>query len=267
MERDSMRDDALIPISEIFASPQGEGVFSGQMQVFVRTAGCTVGKPYPKERYEKLPHCEFKCEGGDPDIGHGPKCKYAKSTHALPIYTEKCTFADGREFACDTDYRVKERHSIRQLLAEIKSFHVNDVCFTGGEPLMHQYKLAKVMTELKNSGHIVHLETSGTIQMDESLDAFWVTVSPKLNVLESMLNRANELKILIDERFSVRGLPFDLIRIASTKPVFIQPVNYEHTVNSKNLRACLELQQEFPVLRLSLQLHKVLSHYVGERIL
>src|SRR4051812_2738266 len=94
------------PISEIFTSPQGEGLYTGMMMTFIRLAGCSVGRPYPKEKYVVLPHCEFKCIGGDPDMGHGPNCAYAKSTHVLPIYTEQCTLYDGRTFACDTDYRV-----------------------------------------------------------------------------------------------------------------------------------------------------------------
>jgi len=249
--------EVQIPISEIFASPQGEGVFCGQMQIFVRTAGCTVGKPFPKEMYET----KFK------DVGPGLRDTVVQHP-MFPIYTEKCTFADGRTFACDTDYTSKMKLSQSDILSEIEKFEINDVCFTGGEPLMHQRNLKKVMRWLKSAGYVIHLETSGTIQMDDDLDAFWVTVSPKMGVLESMLVRANEIKILVDEYLDIKlNFPFDLLHYASLKPVFLQPVNFEHSINPQNLKRCLDIQKEHPSLRVSLQLHKVLSHYVGERIL
>lgn len=33
-----------LPIAEIFTSPQGEGLYTGQLMTFIRTVGCSVGK-------------------------------------------------------------------------------------------------------------------------------------------------------------------------------------------------------------------------------
>src|SRR5271155_1867576 len=103
--------EKLYPIAEIFTSPQGEGQYCGTMMTFIRLAGCSVGKPFPKDRYYREQ---------DP----------------LPIYTEMCTLYDGRTFECDTDYRVKERLEVSQILDRIPA-EVDHVCISGGEPFIH----------------------------------------------------------------------------------------------------------------------------------
>ena len=126
------------PIAETFVSPQGEGLDSGRLMFFIRTAGCNVGKRYPKEMYEQ------KLWGQE----------------VLPIYTNECTTFDGRKFACDTDYRCHQKLTVDQLL-ELKPPEVKCICLTGGEPFMHDLEpliLAAIDTYTE-----VHIETSGTI--------------------------------------------------------------------------------------------------------
>lgn len=223
------------PVSETFTSPQGEGVYTGVMMHFIRLAGCSVGRPYPKSLYQG--------QGG-----------------ILPVYTEQCTTWDGRTFPCDTDYRTKRRASELTLVAEIPA-KVTHVCITGGEPLIHS--LEPLMRAIIESGRWVHLETSGTKPLVFDAEKLWVTVSPKYGVLDTMLARANELKILVDENFKWERLP----AMIKTHPrLYIQPINFEHNVKNANLKLCMEIQQENPNVRLSLQLHKVLSDYLGETV-
>jgi 7-carboxy-7-deazaguanine synthase len=229
------------PIAEVFTSPQGEGCYAGQMQTFIRLAGCTVGKPYPKQ---------------------------VRDRKGLPIYTEKCTLYDGREFACDTDYRRHEKLTSSAILERIPS-GVDHVCITGGEPLMHDLSL--LITHLHGIGRTVHIETSGTIAIALDPDV-WVTVSPKMGVLWNMIERANELKILVNKDFNLR-VPlshdigsFDLTTLALRKPVFLQPVNEEHTVNTDNLKRCMEWQKKYPQFRVCVQMHKVLSTILHEEV-
>lgn len=244
-----MEEEKKYPISEIFTSPQGEGVFAGVMMTFIRLAGCTVGKPFSKE------------ERND----------WAKESHvSLPIYITKCTTWDGREFACDTDYRVKERLTVQEILMRIPE-NIGHVCITGGEPLMHD--LIPLVGELDKKWN-VHVETSGTIALAHAFrregpvrsyleDNIWLTVSPKFRVLDEMLDAADEIKYLIDEQFNIANVPERLLK---DERVFIQPINFEHQVKNENLKRCMELQKEHPQWRLSLQLHKILSDYVGERV-
>jgi organic radical activating enzyme len=245
----------VYPITEIFTSFQGEGCYAGQVQTFIRLAGCTVGKQFPKHMYQE---------------------RYSTDTTErplhLPIYTEQCTLYDGRKFACDTDYRVKERLTARQIMEEIPK-NVKNVCISGGEPLMHD--LDTLITYLWDAKKKVHIETSGTI--DKYLaPEIWVTVSPKFNVYWNMLRRADEVKILVDKDFSPTK-PIETLRdgivqvvslqeIANVKPLFIQPVNGENTVDENNLKKCVELQLEYTDFRLSPQMHKVVGTQIGELV-
>ncbi len=43
------------------------------------------------------------------------------------------------------------------------------------------------------------------------------------------------------------------------KPIFIQPENYKNRVNEKNLNFAIELVLNYPYLKLSVQLHKLLN--------
>lgn len=239
--------DRLLPISEIFSSPQGEGVWAGQMQTFIRLAGCTVGKPYDRKSLGLI-------------------------AETLPIYTEQCTLYDGRKFPCDTDYRVKERMSCFQIMEEIPK-DVEHVCITGGEPMMHN--LDNLISYLLGEKKKIHIETSGTIYGYIDYD-IWVTVSPKFNPYLAMLERANEVKILVDKDFNPAApimvlyedqvQAVSLVDIAKKKPVYLQPVNFENTVNKDNLQRCLEIQRDYPMFRVSVQLHKVIGTTIGELV-
>lgn len=251
-----MIENKQYPISEMFLSQQGEGTFAGQMQFFIRFAGCTVGKPYSKDRYE---------ERYSTDTAERP-------LH-LPIYTECCTLYDKRQFPCDTDYRVKDRLTADQILSHIPD-NVANVCITGGEPLMRD--MSEVFNVLCDAGKKIHIETSGTIDQFLSKDV-WVTVSPKFNCCVRMLHRADELKILVDKDFDINdpiqavhsdGMvhALSLHELAKQKPVFLQPINRENEVDSDNLRLCMDLQIKYPNFRLSPQLHKVLSVFIGELV-
>jgi 7-carboxy-7-deazaguanine synthase len=229
------------PISECFDSIQGEGYWAGQRQFFIRLAGCSVGKPFPKERYS------VSQEG----------------SKALPIYTEKCTTWDGRSFECDTDYRVKQHSSVKEL-TELVPGDCYNVCLTGGEPFIHN--LTPLVYELYvNNGIKVHIETSGTRDIDdafEGVDSYvrndvWVTVSPKFGCLDSMIKRADEIKLLVDIDFPAKN---DLLKkLASKKNVYLQPINHEHSIDSHNIKVCQDFLKQYPDWKLSIQLHKVMG--------
>ncbi len=243
-------NQSLYPISEIFTSPQGEGVYAGQMQTFIRLAGCTVGKRYPAE-------------------------KYGTGKHQLPVYVERCTLYDGRTFACDTDYRSKMRLTAEAIIDKIPA-GVDDVCITGGEPLMHE--LHTLITYLIGVGRKIHIETSGTLYVDLPSD-IWITVSPKNGCLSKMITRADEIKLLVDKDFNPEA-PLIVIgkselypsgeyyfpTLAYKKPVFLQPVNGEKEISPQNLSLCLEWQRRFPGFRVSLQTHKVMSQILSTEV-
>ena len=133
--------------------------------------------------------------------------------------------------------------------------------------MMHP--ILPLIDALHSAGKEVHLETSGTIPLQKVFPTFtshayvWITVSPKFGVLPEMVKIANEIKLLVDKDFNAGNLSDEM---KYHKRVYIQPVNGEYEVNRDNLKQVMELQKRFPNWRVSLQLHKVLSHYIDELV-
>lgn len=230
----STNGEKKYPLNEDFTELQGEGVYAGAVMHFIRLAGCNVGRRYPDEMYKD---------------------------NKLPIYTEECQSYDGRRFSCDTDYRVKERLAVSEIVARVPD-NVHRVCITGGEPCMHD--LGPLLTALIGKGKFIHIETSGTKLFTS--EPIWVTVAPKKNFLLDMLVRANEVKLLVDSDFTPYALDGVFKELALRKPVYLHPVNYENTINVENLKLCREWQKEFPQFRIGVQLHKAISMLVKEHV-
>lgn len=220
------------PIAETFVSLQGEGLYAGTPMLFIRFAGCTVGKPYPRHQVP---------------LG-------------LKVFQEQCHDWDGKGFPCDTNYKMAFKHSAEDIQDLIHVQSVGHVCFTGGEPLMHNIKplLDICVTEKK----MAHIETSGTIQLNDIRP--WITVSPKQGYLPSMMMRANEIKILVGSKFDVDQFSdkFDYLEEGAKVDhpvVWLSPINDEETINWANVEKCKQLVLLNPWLRMSMQLHKILK--------
>lgn len=249
-------DEKKYPVAEYFTSPQGEGVYTGTLMTFIRLAGCTVGKHLPAigsmESTEPMKLVNF-----------------GKNVHIpIPLWQEKCTAYDGREFLCDTDFQKKMSLSVGVIMDVIPK-GVEHLCLTGGEPLMHDIMPIVRAAHLK--GMQVHVETSGTISLGRGLtyeeqvhaSKIWLTVSPKFRALPGMLLRANEIKLLIDENFNEELVPGEVFVCPN---VYIQPINGTHEVSKENLHRTLEVQRRHPTWIISLQLHKVMSEILQELV-
>ena len=172
------------PISEIFTSWQGEGLWSGTRMTFIRFAGCNVGKPIV---------------GTPSNLPRDSKYKNTASYGLLPIWQEECTSWDGRKFLCDTDFRVKERLTAEEIVSRVPEGIIH-IVFTGGEPLLHAQGIDYIrdlwidkIGWLPEDGKIFHIETSGTILYDyPEHRSNWITVSPKLNCKREMIQKAHE---------------------------------------------------------------------------
>lgn len=225
-----MTNETRYPISEIFTSLQGEGLYSGTPMTFIRFAGCSVGRPVPEAK-----------------------------RGLEPAYRETCHAWDGRSFLCDTDFRRKMVLSLDQLLAEVP-VTPQRVCFTGGEPLNHD--LSALAYALCARGQLIQIETSGTIEFPswaEDLRA-WITVSPKAKVILTQLSKCHELKLLVDSDFNLEYADA-LVRWCGTLDsgplIWVQPINTEWELDRSHLAHCLEILRQRPAWRLSSQLHKV----------
>lgn len=222
MEFDRSR---CLPIAEDFHSLQGEGRFVGTPMHFIRLAGCSVGDP-PST--------------GDP-ANPFPILKTGEQAW-------KCHTYDGRAFFCDTDFKFNHWGNFAQLLDDTWEEHI---CLTGGEPLIHMEKLEQFIVEAQQRDIQIHIETSGTILWD--MPNVWISVSPKLDVLDAMINTADEIKILIDEAFDPATLSAEVLHHPL---VYVQPINDEMMVRRDNFERCMKLLRMYPGWHLSSQSHK-----------
>lgn len=118
-------------VCECFASIQGEGIYCGQRQTFIRLAGCNLA-----------------CDYCDTDLARTqqPELCRAQSEPGKDIINELKNPLDPR--------RVGD--ICRALRSEV-------ACITGGEPLMQPEFLAELMRDLQNAGFATYLETNGTL--------------------------------------------------------------------------------------------------------
>ncbi|MDO8681897.1 MAG: 7-carboxy-7-deazaguanine synthase QueE [Armatimonadota bacterium] len=123
-------------ISEIFSSIQGEGVYVGVRQVFVRFAGCNLSCDY----------CDTPASGFD----HPESC-------AVQIAPGERRF---KELPNPLDVPTTLAAIIN---IELESPGHHSVSLTGGEPLMQAPFLAELCPELRKSDLRAYLESNGTL--------------------------------------------------------------------------------------------------------
>ena len=134
------------------------------------------------------------------------------------------------------------------------------VCLTGGEPL--DQDLEPLLNLL--DGRLTHIETSGTVPLPEYLDRerTYVTVSPKPGYLEAVVQAADEVKVIVPGLGNGEGWPTldNALEWASAGlTVYLQPRNGRFDVDKVNLRYVQDLVAQYPQLRLSVQMHKILG--------
>jgi len=124
---------------EVFTSIQGEGLFVGKTQIFIRFAGCNLNCSYcdTETALSPQPYAFFEKE---PFLSNFVKVKN-------PVYVSELV-----------DF-------IKKTLKKLPSIH--SITFTGGEPLLYGDYIKDVIVELNNLKPI-HLETNAT--MPESLE-------------------------------------------------------------------------------------------------
>ena len=120
---------------------------------------------------------------------------------------------------CDTDYSTKFFAGIDDIVAMVRAAGGDCpmVVLTGGEPLA-QADARALIEALRRDGRRVHVESNGTIFADLP-DDVWLCVSPKERVDPRMARRANEAKLIVDER-----VPEEHLSLFAEKPtILLQP--------------------------------------------
>jgi len=153
---------------------------------------------------------------------------------------------------CDTDYSLKFFSTVDEVVAKVRELGKDCpmVVLTGGEPLAQREAL-ELIEALRRDGRRVHIESNGTIAT-ELPDDVWLTVSPKERVDARMAKRANEVKLIVDERVPENWLEL----FADKKTVLLQPEGNK----PNNVALALEYAKAHPGrFRLSLQTHKFIG--------
>jgi 7-carboxy-7-deazaguanine synthase len=153
---------------------------------------------------------------------------------------------------CDTDYSTKFFASVDEVLRKVREIggECPMVVLTGGEPFAQA--LAPALIEaLRRDGRRVHVESNGTI-FTELPDDVWLCVSPKERVDPRMAGRANEAKLIVDER-----VPEEHLSLFTGKPtILLQPEGNRPA----NVTLALDYAKAHPArFRLSLQSHKFIG--------
>ncbi|WP_027718338.1 7-carboxy-7-deazaguanine synthase QueE [Desulfovirgula thermocuniculi] len=119
------------PLVEIFSSLQGEGIFVGCRQIFLRLAGCNL------------------------------QCSYCDTFHDIPQYC-RCQADPVRG-----DFRlIPNPLTVQEVVKRVKALspHLHhSLSLTGGEPLLHATFLAELLPRLPKTREGIYLETNGTL--------------------------------------------------------------------------------------------------------
>jgi len=220
--------------------------------MFVRLAGCNVGKYHNPLNLT--------------DLG--------VSTPDFPLYEDMqhsiCTTLSGEQFLCDTDYHTQVKMDPTQIVDQWQGEH--HVCFTGGEPFLHELDSLCEAFLLKAANELAvipmfHFETSGTVVMrpikSVHQSRLWVTCSPKKiegrGLARGIFKLADEWKVLVGPSFDEGQLDELEEKVAPNAELYLQPINGVHLVWQSNVGKCLELIAKHPTWKLSVQLHKYLE--------
>jgi organic radical activating enzyme len=133
-EEESMAGPSSSPgfISEVFSSIQGEGLYCGVRQMFIRLAGCNL-----------------QCSYCDTDRAGKPSRLRVETSPGSGRFTLH-------------ENPVLPGHLLA-LAGHLLGRPIHSVSITGGEPLLQPDFLAALMTALRDAGKKVYLETNGVL--------------------------------------------------------------------------------------------------------
>ncbi len=202
-------------LSEIFDSIQGEGLWIGRRQAFLRFAACNLDCPYCDTQGARSPEA----------------CRFVPS---LP--------GSGIE-QIPNPLSVSQVLELEERLAE-SAGNLHSVSVTGGEPLLEADFLAALLPALKDRGRDILLETNGTlpdaldrvvewadlVSMDMKLP-FGERGVPRAGVFQKFLDVARRTRVCV-KAVAYPGIPdaawdeaFAIVRNADPFiPFVLQPV-------------------------------------------
>ncbi len=231
-------------IQELFSSLQGEGIYWGKRQIFIRFFGCNM----------KCAYCD------EPETSFVPESEASYTVKTAGQLLEEVDVLEQRE---------GPHHSIS---------------FTGGEPLLHTDFLLPLASTLKDRGFRLYLETNGTLperlqQILSYIDIIAMDVKPPSSTqdrpfweahrrfLEIGQEREIFVKIVVTPQTRREELERAFVMVAEVNaaiPLVLQPVTpsgqvTEAVSDEKLFEFSAVARRRLSDVRILGQLHKVVG--------
>ncbi len=152
---------------------------------------------------------------------------------------------------CDTQHQTGTQMTAEEIVAAIAEYPARTVIITGGEPTLQLD--AELTDALHNAGYSIHLETNGTLPLQEGVTVDWLTCSPKEGG-DLQIQRIDELKVVF------WGQDLGAMQGIQAKERSLQPLDTGNADRNKEiLQQTIDYILKNPVWKLSLQTHKILN--------
>ena len=162
-----------------------------------------------------------------------------------------CVWCDVKE---SWDEELYPAQSIEEIVNNATENPARLAVVTGGEPTLHN--LQPLTTALKKEGFSTNIETSGSSPLSGTWD--WICLSPKKfkPPLEDILQKANELKIIVFNKSDLLWAEKYAVKVASLCKLYLQP---EWSKSQQVTPMIIDYIKENPKWELSLQIHKYIN--------
>lgn len=173
--------DATFHVSEMFASIQGEGPFTGRPSVFLRLGLCNLSCAWCDTPYTWL-------------FSSARLTKVKAAAMASGLASVAADAAALRVHDRSDELRRTPAAAVGKAIRDLAAPATRAVVITGGEPLLHTKPLQALVPDLLDDGFRLEFETNGTISPGDlpAVDAVHFNVSPKLsNSCQSAAVRIN----------------------------------------------------------------------------
>lgn len=157
---------------------------------------------------------------------------------------------------CDTDFLGGDLLTGQDIVSKLTNLgHTDKVVLTGGEPLL-QLDL-DLLKELKQAGFKLFLETNGSKPLPDDMRNLisWITVSPKQSPEETLLKKADDLKVLFPP--IRKDITPESFKAFEATQKWLQPI--EDKDLKENTSNAITWLYNHPNWKLSLQIHKLLG--------
>lgn len=154
-------------------------------------------------------------------------------------------------FKCDTDFSNGLKMKAEEIIERCRSLSskCHWIVLTGGEPTLQLDD--DLIMSLKANGYHLAIETNGTRDVPSGID--WITLSPKVRGHALRQRWAHEVKYVLADG---QPLPEDVVQSCFK---MLSPAFMESSIDMRAAQWCVQLAQENPEWRVSIQLHKLVG--------